>query len=234
MYLSRFTLFAVVGALVSARRRYQSGGANSWKLLQRDCEREVCRALVGDSENCVNFCKAPPCFFRVYGWPYDTPSPVSFHEAAAIVSDGNGGRSTNPTESGSGAGSDLPAAPPAVPAPLEAGELDRDRASAYAACVRELERALRRVPGGWPPSLDEAAGHLLLPGELLPLYPQLGAAPRLAMATPVPQDEATTVLGDGATTLPEDEATTEAGDEALSSLQRAPQGAPEAGMRSAG
>jgi hypothetical protein len=128
----------------------------------------------------------------VYGWPYNTASPTNFNEAAGVDSDGTAGRSASPTTgSDSGAaGSELTGSPSATPAPLEAGELDRDRATAYAACVRELERALRRVPGGWPPSLDEAAGHLLLPRELLPLYPQLGAAPWLAEAAAMPQDDA--------------------------------------------
>lgn len=50
--------------------------------------------------------------------------------------------------------------------PLEAGEIDRDRALQFTICTRQFERELRSA-GLWPPRLNETTGVLLQPTPVL-------------------------------------------------------------------
>lgn len=144
------TLLFLMLAPAAARRRYRYGGSSAWSFITRECERDCNGDAVseGDAANCALYCKAAPCFIKIYGLPtYELE-----HAAAAALNTTADEQSTPKWWSSRG--------------PLEPGELDRARSAAYNACVKELERALRRFPDGWPPSVDADAGHLYLPDGL--------------------------------------------------------------------
>ncbi len=129
----------------SRRRKSSAGGYAGWRSLQRDCE-VLCGVWPSlENDNCINFCKAPPCYYKIFG-----EAPAAHSSATVLLPEGAVGAAAADKR-------DVVSRRP-TGGPLEPGELDRERASAYSACLRELERLLRRHDG-WPPTMDESRMH---------------------------------------------------------------------------
>jgi len=136
------------GVVAAPRRRAKAAGS-LWKALRRECELTTCASYVTSPTASTSS---------------STPSTSAGGDAAVAAVLAGSAPANRDDWYIVGACVDHCAAPSCYAsvygaAPLEAGEVDRARATQYSSCVRQLEADLR-TRSLWPPRRDPATGVL--------------------------------------------------------------------------